>query len=214
MDISQNPDRAILDFVGRYGVVTIHHVIEALGLTPRTAYRRTAACVEGNLLQRFQFLHLEPSLLCATSRGLRYAGLRLKPAKVSFSSIDHRLRSVTTAQLLAEEFDPTQILSERQLIYAERLAGKPLFSARLPKSRLHRPDLAVQTPDQTIAIEVELTPKNPQRLVAIMRAWKQATWVTEVRYFVQEGPTRRGVERAVEKMNASDRVRIFEAVAR
>lgn len=214
MDISHNPDRAILDYVGRYGVVTINHVIEALGLTSRTAYRRTAACVEGDLLRRFRLLNLKPSLLCATSRGLRYAGLRLKPARVSFSSVDHRLRSASAAQLLAHEFDPVHILSERQLIYAERLAHKPLFSARLPQSRLHRPDLAVQTPDQTIAIEVELTPKSPQRLTAIMRAWRQATWVTEVRYLVPAGPTRRGVERAIQRVQASDRIHIYDAPPR
>lgn len=210
----QSSDRAIVDFVGRYGVVTIDHVIEALGLARTTAYRRIAACVEGRLLERFQFLNLEPSLLCATRRGLRYAGLALAPARVSFASVDHRLRSATTAQLLAKEFQPSQILSERQLIHAERLAGKPLFSARLPKSRLHRPDLAVQTDDQTIAGEVELSPKNPRRLEAIMRAWKEATWVTEVRYYVQSGTTRRGVERAIAKVDASDRIHIFEAPPR
>jgi hypothetical protein len=207
-------DQAIVDFIGRHGVVTIDHVIEALGLTRTTAYRRTAACVEGRLLERFQFLNLEPSLLRATRRGLRYAGLALKPARVSFASIDHRLRSASTAQLLAQEFDPSQILSERQLIHAERLEGKPLFSARLSKSRLHRPDLAVQTDDQTIAAEVELSPKNPRRLEAIMRAWKEAAWVTEVRYYVQSGATRRGVERAIQRAEASDRIHIFEAPPR
>lgn len=212
--IHQNHDWAIVDFIGRYGVVTIDHVVASLGLARRTAYRRTAACVEGRLLERFQFLNLEPSLLCATRRGLRYAGLALTPAKVSFASVDHRLRSASTAQLLAQEFDPSQILSERQLIHAERLAAKPLFSARLPKSRLHRPDLAVQTDDQTIAAEVELSPKNPRRLEAIMRAWKEATWITEVRYYVQPGPTRRGVERAIAKVDAADRIHLFEAPPR
>lgn len=207
----QDPARAIVDFVGRYGVVTINHVIEALGISRRTAYRHTTACVEGRLLQRLQLLDYKPSLLCATNRGLRYAGLRLRPAKVSFGSIDHRLRSATTAQLLAEEFAPDQVLSERQLIYAEHLAGKPLFSALLPNSRLHPPDLAVRTPNQTIVSEVELSAKNPKRLATIMRAWKEATWVSEVRYYVQPGVTRRAVERAIQRADASSRVRIFEA---
>lgn len=47
-----------------------------------------------------------------------------------------------------------------------------------------------------------------------MRAWKEATWVTEVRYYVQSGTTRRGVERAIAKVDASDRIHIFEAPPR
>ncbi len=210
----QDPSRAIVDFVGRHGVVTINHVIDALGLSPRTAYRHTAACLEDRLLQRRDLLALEPSLLSATSRGLRYAGLRLRPAKVSLSSVDHRLRSASTAQLLSQEFSPSQVLSERELIHAERLVGEPLFSARLPNGRLHRPDLAVQTNDQTIAIELELSAKNPRRLEAIIRAWKEASWLTEVRYFAQAGVTRRAVERAIGKTDSSSRIRLFDAPLR
>jgi hypothetical protein len=212
--IAADRDRAIVDFVGRYGVVSTPHVTQALGLAPRTAQRHIAACVEGRLLDRFRLLAGEPSLLCATSGGLRYAGLRLKPATVRLASLEHRLRCASTAQLLVQEFDPSQILSERQLIYAERLAAKSLFSAPLPNSQLHRPDLAVQTPDQTIAIEVELSAKNPQRLTAIMRAWQQATHISEVRYYAKPGPTARAVERAISKASATDRIHLYEAPPR
>ena len=162
----RNRDRDLVAFVGRHGVVTIDHVMAALGVGRTSAYRRTSACIEARLLERFELLRLEPSLLRATRTGLRYAGLGLPPAVVSPGSLDHRLRSASTAQLLTREFDPATILSERDLILAERIEGKPIFSARLPAPRLHRPDLAVQTDDRTIAIEVELTPKAPRRLAA------------------------------------------------
>lgn len=253
--IAANRDRAIVDFVGRYGVVSTPHVTQALGLAPRTAQRRIAACIEGRLLDRFRVLAGEPSLLCATSGGLRYAGLRLKPATVRLASLEHRLRCASTAQLLVQEFDPSQILSERQLIYAERLAAKSLFSAPLPNSQLHRPDLVVlpspassdlpslhsgdakhaRTRKQArehsggderelvraeemrlklIAIEVELSAKNPQRLTAIMRAWQQATHISEVRYYAKPGPTARAVERAISKASATDRIHLYEAPPR
>jgi hypothetical protein len=211
----QNRDRELVDFVGRHGVVTIDHVMAALGVGRTAAYRRTSACIEARLLERFELLRLEPSLLRATRIGLRYAGLGLPPAVVSPGSLDHRLRSASTAQLLAQEFSPTSILTERDLILTERIEGKPIFSARLPGSpRLHRPDLAVRGDDRAIAIEVELTPKAPRRLAAIIRAWRRASWVSEVRYYCEPGPTRRGVERAVEKANASGRVHIFDAPQR
>jgi hypothetical protein len=210
----RNHDQEIVDFIGRHGIVTIDHVIEALGVGRATAYRRTSACIEARLLERFQLLHLGPSLLRATRRGLRYAGLGLSPVVVSPGSVHHRLRCTSTAQLLAYEFDPTQILSERELIQAERIEGKPIVSARLPKSRLHRPDLAVLNDDQTIAVELELSPKAPRRLAALIEAWKKAAWVDEVRYYCEPGPTRRGIERTIERADASDRVHLFDAPER
>lgn len=210
----QDPDRAIVDYIGCHGVVTLPHVIGALGLSRRTAYRRTSACLEHRLLERHQFGDLGFSLLCATRQGLRYAGLHLKPVTVSFASLDHRLRCTSTANLLANEFARGRVLSERQLIQEEHQTGEPLFSARLPNGRRHRPDLAVQTPDQTIVCELELSPKNPRRLAAVIAAWKDATWVEEIRYYVLPGPTRRGLERAIDNVDASSRIRILEAPPR
>jgi hypothetical protein len=61
-----------------------------------------------------------------------------------------------------------------------------------------------------IAIEVELTPKSPKRLREIIRGWRRASWVDEVQYLCEPGQTRRAVERAVEKLHASDRIHLGE----
>jgi len=208
----QSRDQELVGFVGRHGVVTIEHVMEALGLGRATAYRRAAACIEARLLERFELLHFEPSLLRATRAGLRYAGLGLPTAVVSPASVDHRLRCASTAQLLAAEFESATILTEREILVAERAERRPIASARLTARRLHRPDLAVLDGDSTVAIEVELSPKGPGRLGPIIRAWQGANWVSEVRYYCASGTTRRGVERAVEKADASERIQIFDAV--
>jgi len=210
---SQSRDLQLIDFIGRQGLATIDHVMAALGVKKAAAYRRTAICIEARLLERFEFPLMEPALLRATRRGLHYAGLGLSPVVVSPGSVHHRLRCTSLAQLLAEEFKPSEIFTERELIQAERLADEPLFSARLPKSH-HRPDLAIQAPTQTIAIELELSPKAPRRLQQIIHAWTKATWVTEVRYYCEPGPTRRGLERAIANTDASSRVRILEAPLR
>jgi hypothetical protein len=93
--------------------VTINHVMAALGVGRAAAYRRISACIDACLVERFELLRLEPSLLRATSRGLAYVGLGLRKAMVSPGSLDHRLRCATTAQILAEEFDPAAVLAER-----------------------------------------------------------------------------------------------------
>lgn len=213
-------DRELVHYIGRHGVVSIEHVMAAMGAGRTVSYARVAACVQRGLLERFDMLRSEPRLLRATRAGLRFAQLGGMPvAIVSAGSADHWLRCASTAQLLGEEFDPTQILSERELVLAEQIEGRPLASAKVGElldgsPQLHRPDLAVLTDQGPIAIEVELTAKAPRRLKGVIRAWRRARWVSEVRYYCAPGPTRRAVERAVAELRAQERIRIFEAVSR
>lgn len=190
----------------------------ALGVGRASAYRRVAHCIDRGLLERVALLRREPSLLRATRRGLRFGGLGLPPAIVSAASVDHSLRCVSTALALASE-DDGQVLSERELILAERIEGRTIASAKvgeLPdgRPRLHRPDLAILAADWVIAVEVELTPKSAPRLQEIIRGWRRASHVAEVRYLCEPGQTRRAVERAVRDLHAGERIAITEAVPR
>jgi hypothetical protein len=260
----------------------MEHVMAALGVGRASAYRRVAHCIDRGLLERLELLRREPSLLRATRRGLRFAGLGLPLAILSPASVDHSLRCASTALLLGREVGFDRVLSERELILAERIEGRPIASAKvgeLPdgRPRLHRPDLVVlpaghplvrlhnhgggpvreddevssvapPRPEtvtrprsgvhartrergreaagsderalagaedmRVICIEVELTPKSSRRLESIIRGWRRAGWVEEVRYCCEPGPTRRAVERAVRKLHAGERIVITEAVPR
>jgi len=265
--------------VGRHGVISIDHAMAALGVGLTAAYRRVAACIDGGLLERLELQRHQPSLLRATRRGLRYAGLDALPtARVSPGGVDHALRCATVGRLLERRHGLSRVLTEREILAAERLAEEPIASARMcgPRRRrharppLHRPDFAVLSAghpltadrypaayDRTrrrgggdpsdipgahqrevseaealtrgrgisddhgrrpaeaedirvVAVEVELTPKSPGRLVAIMLAWYEAGWVSGVHYLCEPGPTRRAVERAVLKMQAGRKVAISE----
>jgi hypothetical protein len=213
-------DRELVGYVGRHGVVAIEHVMAAMGVGRTATYNRVAACIERGLLERLDLLRSEPRLLRATRDGLRYAGIGGLPVAVpSPGSADHWLRCATTAQLLGEEFDPSQLITERELILAEQIEQRPIASAKVGEwldgsPRLHRPDLAVLTEDRPIAVEVELSAKSPRRLKGVIRAWRRASWVSEVRYYCEPGATRRAVERAVSEMRAEERVGIYEVVSR
>ncbi|HEX3241348.1 MAG TPA: helix-turn-helix domain-containing protein [Solirubrobacterales bacterium] len=212
-------DGELLRFVGRHGAVTVEQVMAALGVGRTAAYRRVAACVERGLLERLSLLRDEPSLLRATRDGLRYAGLGLPVAVISPGSVTHWLRCASVALSLEEQFGSDRVLTERELRAAEQVEGAPIASAKVGElasgePRLHRPDLAVLTDDGTIAVEVELTPKAPRRLEDLIRAWRRASWVAEVRYLCAPGQTRRAVERAVQKVRAESRVSIEDLGSR
>ena len=207
-------DRELIRYVGRHGAVSIEHAMAALGVGRTATYRRVAACIERGLLERLELLRFEPALLRATREGLRYAGLALPVAVVSPGSVEHWLRCATVTRLLASEFGEERLLSERELRAAERIEERPLASARLGERALHRPDLALLGEERVVAVEVELTPKAPRRLEQIVRAWRRASWVTEVRYYCAPGATRRAVQRAIAKTHAEEKVRVLEAPPR
>jgi hypothetical protein len=214
-------DEQLVRFVGRHGLVAVRHVMAELGVGRTAAYRRVGACVEAGLLERIDLLRTEPGLLRATRDGLRYAGLGLPLAKVSPGTIEHMLRCTSTAQRLGEHYGHERVRSEREIVLAEQITGKALASADLGerhgRTRLHRPDLAVLTQEGTIAIEVELHPKAPRRLYALIRAWRWAIGagpVSKVHYHCAPGQTRTAVERAVYKVKAEQFISIGEAVAR
>lgn len=199
-------DQELVHYVGRLGIVALEHIMAATGVGRTAAYRRVGACIEAGLLERLAILREEPSLLRATRAGLRYAGLGLPVAKVSPGEVEHMLRCASVAQRTEAHFGADRVLSERELAFAERLEERPIASATVVENagrvRKHRPDLAVLADSGAIAVEVELTPKAPRRLAAILSGWATADHVAEVHYLCTPGAALRGVERALSKVSA------------
>lgn len=206
-------DWEIVRWVGRLGAVTIDQLRARFGLGRTAAYRRVAACVEGQLLERVALLRGQPALIRATRRGLRLTRLPLSVAQAPPELVGHWVACGWVAITLEQEFGAEAVRSEREIRLEERWSEGPIASAKLGENpdgsdRLHRPDLAVVTGGRIVAIEVELTPKAPRRLEGIVKAWRRARWVDSVRYYVPHGSTQRGVERAVDHMRARDRVEV------
>jgi hypothetical protein len=215
----RNRDRELLRYVGRFGLVRIGHVMEAMEAGRTVTYDRVASCVEAGLLERIELLRSEPGLLRATREGLRYAGLGLPVAVITPGAVNHWLRCASTAQHLAGGQPDAKIVTERQIVMAEQIEERPLASAQvghLPNGnpKMHRADLLVGSDGRAVAVEVELTPKSPKRLQRIMFGWRMAECVDEVHYFCEPGQTRRAVERAVKNAGAQDKIAVAEAVPR
>ena len=154
-----------------------------------------------------------PRLIRATRRGLRLTGRPLGVAQAPPELVGHWVACGWVALSLECEFGPDAVRSEREIRVAERWRERATASAKLGDNpdgsdRLHRPDLAVVGDGVLIAVEVELTAKAQKRLDAIVKAWCRARWVESVRYYVPPGGTRGGVERAVQRMRAAERVDI------
>jgi hypothetical protein len=204
-------DREMVSLIGRHGAMTIEQVMRAMDCGRTATYRRVARCERGRLVERCLIPGVEPSILRATREGLRYAGLGLPLAAISPALIGHTVRCASAAICLGEKVGHENVLTEREIVLEEQIAGKPIASVKIGMlenglPRMHRADLAVFSGSGTLAIEVELTPKAPARLRGIVKAWMRAInsgAVAEVHYLCAPGQTFRAVERAVKSVGGS-----------
>jgi hypothetical protein len=204
-------DRELLHYVGRQGVVTVEHVMRAMGAGRAVTYKRVARCIEMGLLERREVLRTEPSILRATRDGLRYARLPLPVAPISPGEVEHDLRCASVVLDMVETVGLGLVIPEREIAFMERETGQAFARVGIesPSGRTthHRADLAVRHLNGDLhAVEVELTPKAPRRLEEIIRAWRRFPGVDCVVYFCREGKTYRGVERAIERAKAQESV--------
>ncbi len=111
--------------------------------------------------------------LVASAAGRRACGRpELAAARPSPATLHHE---TVLARLGAErELSGERILSEREIVAAERAEGRHIYSAELGRGRVHRADLIRLGPEGPEAIEVELSTKAAARLDAILRAWRFA----------------------------------------
>ncbi len=142
-------DLAIVEWIGRVGAATIDQVARRFGLSRTRAYACVGRCVAMGLLERRRLLHRAPALLVATRDGLLGAGLALPYARsLAGAWRDTTRRAGRSPFGSRSAIRGRAILSDRELRFEERRAGRPIASAKvgeLPNGapRLHRPDFAV-----------------------------------------------------------------------
>jgi DNA-binding Lrp family transcriptional regulator len=207
-------DWQIVRWVSRMGAVTMAQLATRFGLGRTAAYRRIAECRAAGLVERVETMHGQPALIRATRRGLRFAAVALRPAQIRPELVGHWIACADVGLLLEREFGERAVRSEREIRRLEVEHGRPLASAVLRErpdgsDMRHRPDLAVWDRENVLAIEVELTPKAPQRLESIVRAWRRARWIVGTRYYAATPLVAAGVERAIARTHAEGRVEVY-----
>ena len=148
-----------------------------------------------------------PLLLC-TRRGLAVSGFGdLGLPRFSEARARH---TAAVGRIGAElEWSGERVLSEREIVWRERLEGDRVFSAGLENGRYHRADL-IRMGDVVEAIEIELTPKAPRRLDEILEAWRGAIiWEKVGRVVYRCAPEAlRYLMRAVDRVEAGEFIRL------
>jgi len=186
--------RELLDWTASLGAITAEALAVRLDIGPPAARSRLAAVVRRGLLARSRPLAQAPSLYTLTAAGARAGGWPSASCRVTPSTAAHLIAVAAVAAALERCYPGYRALGERELRRAERLRLHPLASARMGAlhggaSGLHRPDLVLEPcaprepgGELPVAIEVELSIKEPARLRAICRAWERCPAVAGVVY--------------------------------
>ncbi len=154
----------------------------------------------GWIVQRKVFWE-EPPWLWPTARLLRLLELPYKACEPSFVRLVH-IFAVNEVRLSIEDVWPNyQWISERQ-IRASFSSGAAEKGASLP----HLPDAKLITDSGTIIVEVELTPKSPSILRAILEELS-STYAT-VWYFAEE-QARSALEAARNKLDPAQAASVY-----
>jgi len=220
-DPSDNPSPSaaraeILRWTAGLGAVTAEALAIRLQVGVGSARARLLSAERRDLLARHRPLADRPSLYTVTRSGLRaISAPGLDPARVSAAGASHLIECAHVAAALELSYPDHRVAGERELRCEERERGRALASAGLgvdahAQPLRHRPDLVLWPRDPRaglpVAIEVELTVKASERLLAICRAWARARCVAGVVYLVAPN-----VERAL--LSAVDRARAQERIA-
>jgi hypothetical protein len=199
------------------GAITAEALALRLHTTAASARASMSSARRRGLLSRDCPLAGRPSLFTPTRAGLRACGSRgIQRCEVGPSNANHLIACAAVAAALEHCYPHHRVVGERELRRDEREHGGPLASAQLGalyggECRLHRPDLVLWPSDPDsglpIAIEVELTIKASQRLLAICRGWARCRVVAGVLYLAPED-----VERALARAVANAQARELVAV--
>jgi hypothetical protein len=175
-----------LKWINACGVVLVRHVARRWGIDFSTAARRMRCLADEGLLKPYDVRLMSVRPVVATAKGCAAAGETLPALTgVRLAELHHDLRLVDVAELLVRKYGG-QFETARQLRWQR---GREQPERHLPDGVLHLPD------GQQIGIELELTPKSPRRLQAIIDSYGAELQFSQVWYLVEREDVWRLVKR-------------------
>jgi len=157
-------DHAILQWIGRHGIVTRDQVANRFFAKDKdhpgkwAAYNRIRKLVGLGLLQEDHTFWREAMVLRLTLSGARYADVDVRPARLVLPDVRHALAVVDLVErLLAKLPEDTALITERE-IRAGRRRDLRIDPTAVGLGRM--PDAEFQRFGKRIAVELDLTPKR------------------------------------------------------
>ena len=209
-------DIRILAWLGRFRAATVHQISWRFGMGENRAYRRLRQLLDAGLLRHERLLYGRPGVYLATADGLAVAELELPPPQLDIRAYRHDLAVVDLA--IEAELAGEVVVSEREMRSREAIPNdsaslqEPLrYAVELAdgggqRSRRHFADLLLERAGGRWAVELELGDKRDGRLVAMLRAYRDAAHLAGVLYYAEQESLRQRIERLAEQLELGERL--------
>ncbi len=171
-------DVELVAWLGRVRLATVEQVQARFGMARSKAYGRLQG-LRGLGLVRHERAVPGPGVFLATRAGLSAAEVELAPATMSLGSLRHDLAVTSVMAELEPRFGWGRILTEREMRAHQHTERDDRYWVRVQKNAVarsarHWPDLAVHWGERWLAVEVELSQKQTERLSWIVSAYRSA----------------------------------------
>lgn len=192
-------DLRLLWWVNSWGAVTVELITAWLGVDFSTAARRVRKLIATGVLRRIEIVGLREPAIAVTEEGRRIANDPLRPLQgIRLSTWQHDCMVCTLEPRLLKLFSNSVLHPDRRIRCNRALAGLP--PGHVPDAELHR------AAGGRIAIEIELSPKAPALIRAIVDGYEDSQEYVQVFYVVPDEDMRSYVRRFADGVD--DRVRV------
>lgn len=173
-------DKEICVFLQQWRYANVKQLAKKFGTSTPAMYRRLDKLCRASIIKHEKVLADKPGVYRCLPKGRMLADTNLPPVeRISEHFFRHTVAAVDVA--LALEQESPRLLSEQELRSDK---GINVFSTQKGK-REHCPDIIAYMPDgKVVAVEVELSVKNKERIEGIFRWYFQHSEYHEVRYYV------------------------------
>jgi hypothetical protein len=182
-------DVRMLWWVNGWGAVTVEQIAAWMGgVLFSTAARRVRKLCDAGLLRRIEVVGLREQPIGVTEAGRRVARDPLEPLPGVRLATWHHDQTMCTIEARILRRYPESVVNPERRIRANRiLAGAP---------PLHLPDAELQRAGaRPIGFELELTPKGPQKIQAIVDSYATSRRYASIIYLVPDERMERYVKR-------------------
>lgn len=204
-------DVALIGWIARWRFASVPQVRARFGLGQSVAYWRLGRLAEMGCLEFRRLFVGRPGVYVVTDVGLALSEVDLPKVGVDLRTYRHDSALVDLAIDL--EGRGLEVLSERELRRADAGASAPRHAVVLGgeqadgRRRRHYPDMVVGDEGQPrFAVELELAAKRTARLREILTAYRRASHLSAVVYYVEQPAVRQRLETLRDELQMSERL--------
>lgn len=167
-------DLRILQFINIFGFCETQHLSELFKISSKRTNQLTKRLANDGYLIKERLFHNQSAIYRLTLKGAQLT--TLPPlSKISLGSYHHTIALIIVYLKVLKKYPNCTWIGERYLLNQK-------FESGVGKKG-HIADALLRIDDKTVALEIELSLKSVERLLAIIREYGTNMNITEVWYF-------------------------------